>query len=76
MSRVVFDVFGEFVVHAEQTDDGDWRFFRPGADGKRARLHDVVVDRGSPVDEIARQLEAVYHESGRPGTSVRRIDGP
>lgn len=74
--RVVFDVFGEFIVHAEQNEDGDWRFYRPGTDGKRARLDDVVVGPGAPLDEIERQLEAIYHEAGRPGTSIRRIDSP
>ena len=74
--RLVFDVYRRFVVHAEQSDQGDWLFYRPGTDGKRGRIWDVVVDRDATLEDIENQLEAIYHEWGRPGTSITRIDGP
>ncbi len=74
--RLVFDIYGRFVIHAEQSDHGDWLFYRPGTDGKRGRISDVAVDRDATLEEIETQLEAIYHELGRLGTSITQIDGP
>lgn len=62
---VVFDVYGRFVIHAEQSENGGCRFYRPGTDGKRGRIFDVVVQRDATLDEIENQPEAIYHEWGR-----------
>ena len=74
--RLVFEIYGRFVIHAEQSDHGDWFFYRLGTDGKRGRIFDVVVGRDATPEEIEMQLEATYHELGRPGTSITEIDGP
>ena len=72
-SRATFDIYGCFLVDAEQTPTGVWLFYLRGAEGKRSRVFDVVVDDGAPLDEIERQLEAIHHELGRPNTSIRQV---
>ena len=74
--RLAFDVYGRFVIHAEQSDHGDWSFYRLGTGGKRGRIFDVVAGRDATPEEIETQLEATYHELGRPGTSIMLIDSP
>ena len=71
---VLFDVYGRFRVRAEQTDTGEWSLYRLGSDGKRSRLGDVVVADRAPLEEVTRQLEAVYHELGTPGSSITQVD--
>ncbi len=72
--RILFDIYGRFEVTAEQSTDGVWVLYLPGSDGKRSLLTDVVVLDYAGIDEVERQLEAVFHEIGTPGTSITRID--
>lgn len=72
--RITYDIYGRFRVRAEQTVSGEWLVYRLGAEGKRSRLFDVVVEDDAEPSEIERQLEAVYHELGSPGTSIRPVD--
>jgi hypothetical protein len=71
---VLFDVYGRFQVRAEQTDAGVWALDRLGSDGKRSRLRDVIIADHAPLAEVTRQLEAVYHELGSPGTSIAQVE--
>lgn len=70
-----FDVYGRFVVEAEQ-DGGRWVFWRRGPDGTRSRLDDVPVPPTTAPDELLRALEDVFHEYGAPGRSITRLDTP
>ena len=72
--RITRDVYGRFLVRAERSVSGDWKVYRLGAEGKRSRLFDVVVEDDADSSEVERQIEAVYHELGSPGTSILRID--
>jgi hypothetical protein len=71
---VLFDVYGRFRVRAEKTDSGTWVLYRLGSEGKRSRLYDVIVVDHAPLAEVTRQLEAIHHELGTPGSSIARID--
>ncbi len=72
--RVLFDIYGRLKVTAEQTPDGSWVLYRLGSDGKRSLLTDVIVDDYATLDEVERQLEAAFHEWGKPGTSIVRLN--
>jgi hypothetical protein len=72
MERLVFEVYGRFVVHAEPTAEG-WRLLQVGADGKRGLL-DVVVPPGLPGAELAAYLDELFHELASPGDAVRRLE--
>ena len=73
VNRVRFDVYGRFRVTAEQSEDGAWALYRDGTNGKRQRMTDVVVLDDATLDDIERALEAIFHESAQPGTSILRI---
>ena len=72
--RIVFDVYGRFRVTADEAADGVWVLHRLGADGKRSLLTDAVIPDSATIDDVERGIEAAYHELGRPGTSIVRID--
>jgi hypothetical protein len=72
--RFLFDIYRRYKVTAEQTTDGVWVLYILGSDGKRSRLTDVIVPDHATLDEVERQLEAVFHEIGTPDTSIVRID--
>ena len=72
--RVTFGVYGRFRVAAEETSDGVWVLYRLGSDGKRSRVTDAVIPDDATLEDVERGIEAAYHELGRPGTSITRVD--
>lgn len=42
--------------------DGTWRVFYLGVDGKRRRAYDIVIPSHVPEDEVVRYLEDLLHE--------------
>ncbi|GAB7536525.1 DUF7661 family protein [Burkholderia sp. 3C] len=58
-----FDVFGRHVVIIRQ--DGVWRAFDLGADGKRRRA-DFEVPAFIEADELAQYLGDLFHENATP----------
>jgi hypothetical protein len=70
---MVFDVYGRFTVRVRPA--GEWMVVEvPRGDGKRHTLPDVVIPVGAADDEIVAVLEAVFHETGRPGESIARVE--
>lgn len=70
MDPIRFDVYGRFRIAVERTDLG-WRVTRLGLDGKRS-YEDLLI--GVAEEELADALEVLYHELGRPGAVIRRIE--
>lgn len=58
-----FDVFGRQVAIVRQ--DGAWRAFDLGADGKRRRA-DFVIPSFVEADELAQYLGDLFHENATP----------
>ncbi len=72
MERLVFEIYGRWVVHAERTGEG-WRLLQVGADGKRGLL-DAIVPPGLGASELAGYLDELFHELASPGDAVRRLE--
>lgn len=66
-----FDVYGHYQVEVDRVDDR-WVVYRLG-EGTRRVLHEVVVPRDLPEDELARALDDQLHELARPGSTIRRV---
>ena len=65
-----FDVYGRFQIEVCR-EDGHWAAYRVGL-GKRARIDSVAIPAEiRTAEEIARYLDDLYHETSRPGQSVR-----
>jgi hypothetical protein len=73
VERLIFDVYGQYVVHVERVD-GAWRVLRVGADGKRALLG-VEVPPDLPAADLAEHLDDLLHETAGPGEVIRRVGG-
>jgi hypothetical protein len=71
MDCIRFDVYGHFTVEVIRTTDG-WRIVRL-SDGKRS-LHPEFLVSGVGEDDLADELEVLYHELGRPDARIRRIE--
>ena len=68
-----FNVYGIFELTVRPGADGWWIAERVRDDGKRQHLPDVVIPPGTSPDRITDYLEAVFHESAQPGTTIERI---
>ena len=68
-----FDVYGRYVLVVERHGDG-WRALQEGDDGKRGLRSDLVIPGDLSPDDIAPHLDALLHESARPGARVWRIE--
>jgi hypothetical protein len=68
-----FDVYGRYILVVERHVD-TWRVLQVGDDGKRGLRSDLVIPGDLPPDDIAQHLDALLHESARPGARVRRIE--
>ena len=68
-NQVAFDVYGQIRVRAERSSSW-WDVYEIGADGKRRRLDDVVVESSAPIENVQRALEAIYHEIAMPGSRI------
>jgi hypothetical protein len=68
-----FNVYGHFDVILHVGPDGWWIAEQVGDDGKRRFLPDVVLDPDIDPEAIPGQLEAVFHESARPGAKIVRV---
>jgi hypothetical protein len=53
---------------------GRWRVEQVGRDGKRRLLPDVLLPDEAAEPEIPGFLEAAFHEMGRPGERITRLD--
>lgn len=71
--RARFDVYGRFEVTAAKRPTGEWMFHLIGPEGKGTQLDDVVLPDEATLDDVARGLEATYHELATPDTDVRLI---
>ncbi len=69
-----FDVYGRFTVAVSRDRGGWWVVEAIGNDGKRHVLSDVVIAPTAGPEEIADHLEVAFHEAGKPGAEVRRLD--
>src|SRR5688572_21069076 len=67
-----FDVYGQFVLEAVQSDAG-WTFYYL-SEGKRRRA-DVEVPPDAATSELAGWLDDHFHEQARPGDRVRELPG-
>ena len=68
-----FDVYGILQVALRPGADGWWIAERIGSDGKRRHLPEVLIPPGTSPDQVPDFLEAVFHESARPGTKIELI---
>lgn len=65
-----FDIFGRYVLDVRR-DGGRWIAYRVGEGTRRpVNLH---VPSDLEDAQLDRYLEDLLHESGRPGTSLRRL---
>ena len=66
-----FDVYGRFQL--EVIREGErWVVYRPGL-GTREKVS-IVVPPTFEAEEIATYLDDLFHEAGKPGEVVRRIE--
>ena len=68
--KLTFDVYGLLHVVAEPADGDYLALWMTRNDGKRKRLHGVLVERDANPDEIIHQLEACFHEAATPGDAI------
>lgn len=67
-----FNIYARFQVEVRR--DGDrWDVFRL-EQGRRARMHDVVIPTELEPDEIATWLDDIFHELAGPGQRVELLD--
>ena len=69
-----FDIYGRFVVILRDDGVGWWKAARVESDGKRRHLPEVLIPAESDPSQIVDYLEAVYHESARPGEFITRLN--
>ncbi|MCB1669526.1 MAG: hypothetical protein R3F41_03600 [Gammaproteobacteria bacterium] len=62
--RYYYDVFGSIMRVERQ--DGEWALFRVSADGKSARVYDIVIPAGLTAAELESYLDDMFHESAGP----------
>lgn len=67
-----FDVYGRFIVEVIRRG-GDWEVFLM-EQGRRLRMHEIVIPSETPMDRISYYLEDLWHESASPGKAIRRLD--
>ncbi|MES2153119.1 MAG: hypothetical protein V4508_25345 [Pseudomonadota bacterium] len=66
-----FNIYGRFQVDVRREGDA-WVVFRI-EDGKRAKMHDIVVPESFANDDIATYLDDIFHEFAGLGQGVERI---
>ena len=67
-----FDVYGRFTLEVLR-EHGRWSVYRLAL-GKRTPLHDVVIPPDVEPHEVVRYLDDVFHESARPGKTIRLLE--
>jgi len=70
---VKFDIYGRFQVDVLREGDA-WIAYRMG-DGKRRRLHDIVIPADTDEAELATWLDDVFHEYAGLGQRVEVVHG-
>ena len=73
LRRIRIDVYGQFEADVVR-EYGSWVAYRRGADGKRRRLHDLLLDDDAEAEDVLFALEVVFHELGGPGAELRVVD--
>ncbi len=66
-----FDIYGRFQVDVRREDE-TWIAYR-AEQGKRTRLHDVIVPPDLAAEEIATYLDDVFHEYAGIGQTVEQL---
>jgi hypothetical protein len=69
-----FDIYGRFVILLRDGGEGWWKAARVESDGKRRHLPEVLIPAESDPSQIVDYLEAVYHESARPGDVITQLE--
>jgi len=73
LRRIRIDVYGRFRIDVIRRH-GRWTAYRLGAEGKRARLEDLVIAESASAEEILETVEALYHEWARPDAELEVIE--
>jgi len=68
-----FDIYGRFQVDVRR-EDGAWIAYRVD-EGKRARLHDIVIPEDTDEQDLATWLDDVFHEYAGIGQRVEVVHG-
>jgi hypothetical protein len=66
-----FNIYGRFQVEVRRENDA-WIAYR-AENGKRARLHDVVLPSDLEAHDIAIYLDDIFHEYAGIGQTVELI---
>ena len=73
LRRMRIDVYGRLRIDVIRRR-GTWTSYRLGADGKRAKLVDLVLADDAGPDEILEAVEALYHEWATPDSELEVLD--
>ncbi len=66
-----FNIYGRFQLDVRRENDS-WAVYRLD-DGRRARIHDVLIPPTFAAEEIATYLDDVFHELSGPGERVEPL---
>jgi hypothetical protein len=67
-----FDIYGRMVLQIEKTATG-YQVLQIGSDGKRRLREDLCIPGHIGEQEIEAFLDALLHESARPGARIQRL---